>query len=323
MIDVHGLKVFTTVAEKLSFSRAAETLLMTQSAVSHQIAKMERTFGVLFLNRNGKSISLTPAGQTFLQHARSILRSMNDLESAVRTASAPDQGRLRIGASATACQYLLPDALREFRECFPRYALSITPADGDVVLKSLEEGAIDLGIMVIPDARPKSQFHPIFSDELGLVFNPLHPLARLDNIKPQDLRNHPLVQYSRSSTTFQMVERHWSKLKIPIVDPIELGSIEAIKELVKLGLGISVLAKWVVTPQLTDQSLIWRPLPGSRLIRRWVVATPVQHVPTLAEKTFIELLRQCCPNEAQPYTSPAFSHQLSETSTTESATPLG
>lgn len=62
MIDVQGLKVFSVVAEKLSFSRAAETLLMTQSAVSHQIAKMERTFGVLLLNRNGKSISLTPAG---------------------------------------------------------------------------------------------------------------------------------------------------------------------------------------------------------------------------------------------------------------------
>ncbi|MBC7783626.1 MAG: LysR family transcriptional regulator [Burkholderiales bacterium] len=295
MLDVHGLQLFTAVAEKMSFTRAAEAMLLTQSAISHQIARMERELGVSLLNRDGRSISLTPAGQVLLEQAKPILRALTDLVATVKTAASPDQGRLRIGASATACQYLVPDTLREFRECFPKTSLSITPGDTHAVLDSIVHGTIDLGILIVVDARTKIQQYPLFEDELGLVVNPLHPIARLPKVRPQDLTDQRLVLYSRVSTTWRLVERHWSRLRQPMNDPIELGSIEAIKELVKLGLGISVLAKWVIGPQLADGSLVWRPLPGPRLKRRWVVGTQPNRVLSLAEKTFVELLRQCSP----------------------------
>ena len=295
LIDVHALRVFAAVAEKLSFSRAAEALALTQSAVSHQIAKMEREFGVSLLNRDSRSVTLTPAGQKLLEHSKQVFRCINELTDAVKTASAPDQGRLRIGATAAACQYILPDALREFRECFPRYTLAITPGDSPLISGSVLAGEIDLGIMILSDTRSKLQTYDLFDDDLGLVMNPLHPLATVDKIKPNDLAGQQMVLYTRTSATCRMIERHWSKLRLPIIDPIELGSIEAIKELVKLGLGITVLARWVVEPQIADHSLIWRPLPGTKLRRKWVVATTAQHVLSLAEKTFVELLKQCSP----------------------------
>jgi LysR family transcriptional regulator, low CO2-responsive transcriptional regulator len=298
MTDMHGLRIFIAVAEKLSFSRAAESLLLTQSAVSHHIAKMEREFGVPLLIRHARQVSLTPAGHTLLDHAKQLVRSFADLGAVLKTTTTPDQGRLRIGASATACQYLLPDALREFRECFPRYTLSITPGDSTVICQSIIDGHIDLGIMILPDVRPKLQCYDLFNDELGLVMNPLHPLAKVPKIRPADLAGQQLVLYTRTSATWRMIERQWQRMRIPIVDPIELGSIEAIKELVKLGLGISALASWVIGPQLADQSLVWRTLPGAKLRRKWVIATPPQHVLSVAEKTFVELLCQCSPIDA-------------------------
>lgn len=295
MLDVHALQVFQAVADKLSFTRAAEAMLLTQSAVSHQIAKMERELGVTLLNRDGRTISLTPGGRALLDQSRHVLRSISDLAAAVRTASSPDQGRLRIGASATACQYLIPDTLREFRECFPQYSLAITPGDSPAVAQSIADETIDLGILILADPRTKLQTFSLFSDELGLVLNPLHALAKAPKVRPKDLDGHRLVLYNRASATCKLVERHWARLRVPIIDPIELGSIEAIKELVKLGLGIAVLARWVIEPQLADGSLVWRALPGTRIVRNWVAATQPNRTLSLAEKTFVELLRQCTP----------------------------
>src|SRR6202021_2451417 len=129
MLDVHQLKVFAAVAENLSFTRAAERLFLTQSAVSHQIAKLEREVGRELLARQGRPGTLTAAGRERGGHARRVFAAVEEAEQAARPAGRPDAGRLRIGASATACQYIIPEALREFRECFPEYSLAITPGD--------------------------------------------------------------------------------------------------------------------------------------------------------------------------------------------------
>lgn len=291
MPDVQGLRVFQAVADKLSFTRAAEAMGITQSAVSHHIAKLEQELHLELIQRNGHSIALTPAGQALRTEGGKILRQVAELPALVRAASHPDFGHLRIGASATACQYLLPDTLREVRECFPKFTLSISPGDSPLVMQWVQESQVDLGIMILTDPRTRLRIYPLFEDELGLVLNPLHPLASKAKIRAADLQEQRMVLYSRFSATYQLVERHLSRMKLPIKDAIELGAIEAIKELVKLGLGISILAKWVIQPQLDDGSLIWRPLPGPSLKRTWVIAMHNDKTPTLVERTFIELCR--------------------------------
>src|SRR4051794_28224272 len=116
MEDVHALKIFLAVAQNLSFTRAAELMFLTQSAVRHQIARLEREFKVPLFERTGRSVSLTPAGVALLGRTQRVFDALADAEEAVRQAATPNSGRLRIGASSTACQYLIPEALREFRE---------------------------------------------------------------------------------------------------------------------------------------------------------------------------------------------------------------
>ncbi len=291
MFDVHALKVFVSVAQNLSFTRAAESLFLTQSAVSHQIARMERDLGVTLFERLGRRVELTRSGNTLLTQSRRVFAAMEEAATAVKQADQPDAGALRIGASATACQFIVPEALREFRECYPNYTLSITPGDSPAVSEMLLDGSIDLGLLIKSERKSKLQYHPLFTDELGLVASPYHPISKLKKVRAQDLVNQKLVLYSRASSTWNQIERHFARSKLQIRDPIELGSIEAIKELVKLGLGIAMLARWVCERELSAGSLVFIPMPGTRLSRHWCIGVAAGKTLSVAEQTFTGLCR--------------------------------
>ena len=289
MIDVHQMRVFLAVAQNLGFTRAADKLGMTQSAVSHQIANLEAALGCSLLVRQPRSVSLTDAGQVMAQHARRVLAALDEAQNAVRQAAKPNQGRLRIGASSAACQYIIPEALREFRECFPDFTLSITPGDTPLVTELLLEGSLDLGVVIKSERQKKLVYHELFTDELSFVVSPLHAWARAGRVDRAQMPGQRMVLYSRGSTTFQMLERYFARLRVPLHDWIELGEMGAIKELVKLGLGVSILAPWAARSEVAERSLVMLPLPGGKLKRNWCVATLRGRTMSVAEQTFIGL----------------------------------
>jgi len=289
MLDAHQLTVFAAVAENLSFTRAAERLFLTQSAVSHQIARLERDVGCRLLDREGRAVGLTPAGRTLLQQARRVFAALEEAQAAARYAARPDIGRLRIGASSTACQYIIPEALREFRESFPAYSLSITPGDSPQTAERLLSGEIDLGLMVRLERQKKLEYHELFEDELRFLVSPLHPWAKAGRGERRELEGQHMVLYSRNSATFRLVERYFLKVRAPLRDWIELGDMGAIKELVKLGLGVGVTAEWTTRPELAERSLVLLPFPGMRLKRTWCIAALASRELSLAEQTFIGL----------------------------------
>ncbi len=304
MEDVHHLRVFLAVAETLSFTRAAERLFLTQSAVSHQIARLEQEMGVELFDRRGRSVSLTIPGQALAPHARRIFAAMEEATVMVRQSIRPDQGRLRIGASPSACQYIIPEALREFRESFPNYSLSIIPGDSPAVVQQLLEGSIDLGLVIKPERQKNLHFHKLLIDELGFVVSPLHPWAKSGKADRRELRDQRMVLYSRNSATFRLVDRYLIKMGAPLRDWIELGETGAIKELVKLGLGISIMANWIVQPELLEKSLVYLPLCGSKLHRTWCIASLIGRNLSVAEQTFIGLCESVGAQLARSTTSP-------------------
>jgi DNA-binding transcriptional LysR family regulator len=289
MENVQQLKVFVAVADTLSFTRAGERLFLTQSAISHQIAKLEREIGCSLLERRGRTVALTAAGRKLTTEARRVFAQIESAIESTRHAADMSRGRIRIGASNTACQYIIPEALREFRESFPDYSLSITPGDSPVSMEHLTTDVVDLALMMRPDRNRKLQIHPLFEDELKLIVSPLHPGARAGRIDRRQLTGQRMILYSRGSATFRLVERYFARLQVSLQDWIELGDIGAIKELVKIGLGISVMAPWVVADECERGSLVALPLPGARLRRRWCIAALAGRKLSLAEQTFIGL----------------------------------
>ena len=239
--------------------------------------------------RHGRTIELTAAGRVLVERARRVFAELADAQAAVVAAARPDLGRLRIGASAAACQYLIPESLREFRECFPSYSLAITPGDSPMVAERVLDGSIDLGILIKPEQRFKLTYVDLFDDELGFVVSAWHPWAKAGRVDRKDLARQRMVFYSRNSSTFRIVERFFVRMKTPLPDWIELGSMEAIKELVKLGLGVSMMARWICRAELAQRSLVWLAAPGGRLPRTWCVACQAGRKLSIAEQTFIGL----------------------------------
>lgn len=289
MEDMHQLRVFASVAENMSFTRAAEVMFMTQSGVSHQIARLERQIGASLFERQARTISLTRAGRVLLEHAHRLFSAMDNAVAATRHASNPESGVLRIGASITACQHIVPAALREFRESFPAYTLRVSPGDGPLVTQGLLEGLLDLGIIVRQQKQSKLVYHEMFTDEIGFLVSPLHAWARAGKVERKELSDQRMILYSRQSSTFRLIEHYFVRARAQLRDWIELGSIEAIKEMVKLGLGVSVTGKWTVRDEIAAGSLAWLPLPGARIRRAWCVAHSAGRTLSLAEQTFIGL----------------------------------
>lgn len=289
MLDTHQLRVFAAVADNLSFTKAAEALFLTQSAVSHQIAGIERLIGCQLFDRQGRSVALTSAGATLAQHARRVFAALEEAEAAAIHAARPDIGRLRIGASSTACQHIIPEALREFRESFPAYSLAITPGDSPLTAERLLGGEIDLGLMIRLERHKKLAYHELFTDELQFLVSPFHPWAKGGRVDRRQLPEQHMIVYSRASATFRLIERYLLKMGIPPRDWIELGDMGAIKELVKLGLGISVTAEWTARPEIAERSVVLLPAPGASMKRTWCIATLAGRELSLAEQTFIGL----------------------------------
>lgn len=289
MENVHQLKVFLAAADSLSFTQAAQRLFLTQSAVSHQIGKLERELGCTLFDRIGRTVALTKAGRTLVAEARRVFTQIDAAVEATRHAADSQRGQIRIGASSTACQYMLPEALREFRDCFPGYSLTILPGDSPASIDHLLADEIDLAVIIRSEPNRKIQLHPLLDDDLQIIASPLHPWAQARRVDRKQLAGQRMILYSRGSATFRLVERHFARLQIPLQGWIELGDIGAIKELVKIGLGVSVMAAWVARRDVSVGSLVALPLPGPRLSRRWCIAHRASHELSLAEETFLGL----------------------------------
>jgi LysR family transcriptional regulator, low CO2-responsive transcriptional regulator len=291
-LDSRQLRAFVTLARTGSFTVAAKELFLSQSAVSHSLKALESDVGCLLLDRVGKKIALTPAGEQLLYHSEKILQSMEAARGALTRLEKWGHARLRLAASATACQYVLPHVLRKFQEKYPQHVITIEAGNTSDVLELLRENRIDLAIGLEPKHEEQFQFEPLFHDELSFIVAPSHPWAVAGQVIRDEIEQQKYILYSKTSITFRLVEDYFRKEKMPLKTVLEVGSIEATKELVKLGLGISILAPWVTQKELQERSLMALPLGRRKLKRTWGILSRQSRQLSLAEETFIDICRQ-------------------------------
>ena len=290
-LDSRQLHAFAALARRGSFTIAAKDLFLTQSAVSHAIKALEDDLGCRLVDRVGRRVLLTQAGEQFLRHTEKILREMEAARAGLESLTKWGHGRLRVGASTTACQHILPTVLREFRQSYPKCVIRIEPGDHGMQLELLRGGQIDLALVIDPPTGTHGEFTfvPLFKDELRFLVAPLHAWAKAGRAAPETIEAETLVLYNKSSHTFRLVTDYFREEKISLNNVIELGSMEAIKELVKIGLGAGVLAPWIAREELENGSLVSLPLGPRKLRRSWGVAHLKGRRLALAEETFVGL----------------------------------
>jgi len=288
-LDSRQLRAFLSLSRTGSFTKTARELHLSQSAISHSIKGLEQELQCRLLDRLGKSVILTQAGEQLLTHAERILGEMGTARERLRDLGKWGHGRLRIGASPTSCQYILPNVLREFKESFPQCLIQIEPGDTPGALELLHSNRIDLALTLQPPSLGLFEFRPLFKDELRFLVSPLHAWARAGRADRSEIACERFILYARRSYTSEMIEIYFRKEGVVLPTFIELGNIEAIKELVKLGLGVSILAPWVARRELAEGALIALPLGPRKLQRSWGILLRKEQRLSLAQETFIGL----------------------------------
>ena len=294
-LDTRQLLSFRTLAETGSFTETARRLHLTQSAISHSIRSLEEQLGCNLFDRIGKRALLTEIGERLLGHTNSIFSEMDAALRSIDEVKTWGKGRIRIGATTSACQFILPSVLREFRECFPLCKIIVQPADTPVLLEKLKRSEIDLGICLRPWKDIEFEITPLFEDTLNAVVPPNHPFAKSLHI-PRKVEDNPFIVYDSKSYTFDLVSSYFSENGISLDNYIELGSSEAIKELAKIGIGIGILADWTIKKELGEGSLKRVPLGKTPMKRSWVICRQKGHKSTLMENTFENLTQSVCDN---------------------------
>jgi DNA-binding transcriptional LysR family regulator len=294
------LRAFAALARTGSFTLAAKELFLSQSAVSHSMKALENDVGCRLFDRVGKKVLLTQAGEALLHHADKILQEMGAARAGLQQLGKWGVGRLRIGASPTACQYILPAVLREFKESFPKCMIVIDPGDTLEAIESVRNNKTDLAITLEPRNEDQFEFHPLFTDELTFLVGAMHPWARDGHVVRQEIPRQSYVLYNKNSYTFRIVQDYFRQEDMVLNTVIELGSMEAIKELVKLGLGASILAPWIAQKELHEKSLVSLPLGRRKLKRSWGVIHWRGRRLSLAEETFLGLCKAATADLVKP-----------------------
>ena len=295
-LDSRQLRALVSLAQTGSFTETARQLHLSQSAISHSIKALEEEVRCRLLDRVGKSVRLTLAGEQLLAHAKKILLEMDAARERLEELGKWGHGRLRIGASPTTCQYILPAVLREFKDSFPQCLIQIEPGDTPDSVECLHQNRIDLALALEPRREPQLEFRPLFEDDLQFLVSALHPWAQAGKVERDEITRQRFILYTRSSYVSDMIEEYFRRERIVLPTSIELGSMEAIKELVKLGLGVSILAPWIAAKELAEGSLRALPLGRRRLERRWGILLRKGQRLTLAQETFIGLCKTVAEN---------------------------
>jgi DNA-binding transcriptional LysR family regulator len=240
-VDLHRLRTFQALSETLHFRHAAERLGVTQSAVSQQIASLEKDLGAPLFERIGRRVYLTPAGEALAREAVKVVSAVSRAREAVGAVSNGDAGRLRVGASTTPGIYLLPEVLGRFRADFPRVELDFRIANSSRIEALAVANEFDLGVCGF---RPTHE--ELFEVELGE--DRIVPVAapaligKGARVRPGDLARWPLVAREPGSATRSAVERSLATLGVELVPAFELPSPEAIVRAAEAGLGYAFVS---------------------------------------------------------------------------------
>jgi len=272
------LKVFRAVAKHLNFRRAAEELCLTQPAITLQIKALEQHLGVQLFDRSGAHISLTPAGSMLLKYATKI----DELETKATAALSPfadgQRGELRIGASLTIAQYILPHLLGAFQQQHPHVRPHLTTCNTEQVLEALLAREVSLGFIEGPTMRRDVRAEVFLEDEIVLIVPPAHEWNDRGVVEPEELKQERLIMRERGSGTRRVVEialqRRGVKAKHLNI-AMEFDSTEGIMTAVEAGLGIGFASLWSISKALQVDSLRVVPIRSIRITRPLSVAYPL------------------------------------------------
>ena len=254
-MDLFQMETFLAVSEERSFSRAATRLHRTQPAVSQAIAKLEAELGEVLLERSSRDGTLTDAGDVLREYAVKLLNLRTEAAGALNELRELHRGRLNIAAYEYTCLVLLP-LLDEFRRLNPRIKVTVQRALASRIADDVLVHTVEIGVLSFRPDDAAIRSVVVYRDELDLVVNPKHPLARAGEVSIRQLGAENFIAHNISSPQRQKVIETFRRHKTPLRMGVELPSLEAIKRFVEMGNGVALVPGLTVRTELASGALV-------------------------------------------------------------------
>ncbi len=288
-------QVFLAVVEEKNFSRAAEKLFITQPAVSQYIRTLEKEMGTVLFDRGGKTVTLTRAGEIVLVHVQEMNRIYESMHRTLDEYVHQPKGVLKIGASYTFGEHVLPKIMASFLKRYPAIEPSVTIGNTQEICTKISARMLDIGLIEGDRVQKDLQVMTVGVDKMYIVAKRNHPLYARDGLRFSDLEQATWLIRERGSGTREAAEKMFAQLQIKPQKKIEFGSTHIIKESVEAGLGIALLSEWAVKKELKHGSLTIIPCEEMPFTRKFsIIRAPSQFEAKTCEvfrETVIEFLK--------------------------------
>ena len=268
-MNLNQLRTFYFAVKFGSFSAAADALFITQPAVTKQVQQLQAAYEVKLLNRFGKKMVLTDAGEALYDFADKIFQIETQAEENLRDFQQRKSGRLRIHASESFGAYYLPFILNLFRKEYSRIQISVNIFPSQLVIENTGRLENDLGFISYPTAHPKLVIQEVLEDRLVLIVPPSHPFARKRVLDPWKLKEQSIIMHENGSASRNIVDEFIKRNHLLVSVSLELSNNEAIKRAVEQGLGLSLISENVVREEVESKKLKAVRLADSTMKRKF------------------------------------------------------
>lgn len=285
-LNLHHLRVFTSVAEHGGFSRAAVVLRISQPAVSKSVRELEREVGSMLFERTGRAPTLTEAGAILFARGRELFAVERSAEEELRVLRGLEGGVLRVGASTTVVTYLLPPFLARFHAAHPGVELRVASANTRDIARGLLQRRLDVALVEGPVEDPRLEVRAWRDDELVVIGPAAHPLASRRGVVLDEIAGEPFIVRERGSGTRRVAEQALAARGVTLRTGLQLASTEAIKQAVAAGLGLAIVSRAAIADQVALGRLAIIPVRDIALHRTLTELRLIGRAPSVATVAF-------------------------------------
>jgi len=275
-----------------SLSAAAEALYITQPAVTKQIQQLQTAYGVKLLNRFGKKMVPTDAGEVLFDFADKIFQFESQAEESLRDFQQRKSGRLRIHASESFGAYYLPHIINLFRKKYPKVRVSVNIFPNREIIENTVKLENDMGFISYPFEHKKLVVQEVLEDRLVLIVPPSHPFSRKKLLEPRQLNGQPVIMHEKGSASREIVDEFARRNNLSVSISLELSNNEAIKRAVEEGIGLSLISEHVVHEEVKEKRLKSIPLADPALKRKFYLIYHREKYLSRPFQLFIQMVNQ-------------------------------
>jgi DNA-binding transcriptional LysR family regulator len=292
MINLNQLRVFYEAARSESFTSAARKLFITQPAVTAQMKNFEDQCSLKLFRKKGRRLYLTDEGSTVYEYAKRIFEYEREVEDVIEEMRELKRGILRLGTSKAYARYFMPSLVSSFRKAYPHIKVYLDEGSSSDIIRSLVDLKNEVAVIAKVEEDPNVIFLPFKQNELLLILEPNHYLAKKKRVSVEELANHPIIMKEIGSGTRKMVSELFSKRSLTPNVLMETSNTEFIKQLVQRGDGISFLVEEAVAADIREKRLATVPVAGKKLFLNVSIAhLKDQHLSHPA-RAFVEMLKK-------------------------------